>query len=151
MKKNVFTYKGFSGSIGVSVEDNCLYGKILFINDLVNYRAETPADLENEFKAAVDDYLETCQELQLEPNKPFSGTFNVRLDPELHKKIALAAYQEDVSINQYIKDTLSGHIKQMNVNTVHHKHTHIYSYEIEAPIPTLESESCQKPKLRVVH
>ena len=33
-------------------------GKILFIDDLVTYEAASPAKLQKEFEAAVDDYLE---------------------------------------------------------------------------------------------
>ena len=49
--KNFLEYKSFLGSIEVDIDDNCLHGKILFINDLITYEAVTPAQLETEFKA----------------------------------------------------------------------------------------------------
>lgn len=156
MKNKVFTYKGFTGSVGVSFEDNCLYGKILFINDLVNYRADSPTELEQEFQAAVDDYLETCEECGLEPNKPFSGTFNVRIGPELHKKVALLSAQNDWKINQCVKEAITFFIKSQEINTVHHNHKHKYEHNfVFSFLDTLEqdeveNETCQVPKLRIV-
>ena len=47
--------------------------------------------MENEFHASVDDYLEWCKEYGVEPEKPYSGKFNVRISPLLHDKIAIAA------------------------------------------------------------
>ena len=78
MNTKVFeAYKGFTGSIEISVDDDCLFGKILYIDDLVNYFAKTPKELEIEFKKAVDDYLAFCKSEGVSPNKPFSGSSNV--------------------------------------------------------------------------
>jgi predicted HicB family RNase H-like nuclease len=99
-----FNYKGYQGSVKVSIEDNCMHGKIEFISDLVNYEAETVEQLETEFKLAVDSYLETCQEVGMEPKKPFKGSFNVRIGQELHEKAAKRAGEKGKSLNEYIKD-----------------------------------------------
>lgn len=71
-------HKGYVGSSNISLEDNCLYGKIEFINDLVTYEGQTPEELKAAFIEAVDDYIETCKELEQAPEKPFKGSFNVR-------------------------------------------------------------------------
>ncbi len=68
--KTTFEYQGYRGSIKVSEVDNCLYGTLLDITDLVTYEAQTVADLRLEFLAAVDDYLETCRTMNKEPQKP---------------------------------------------------------------------------------
>lgn len=99
-----FKYKGYQGSVKVSVEDNCLHGKIEFISDLVNYEAETVDQLEKEFRLAVDSYLETCKETGMEPKKTFKGSFNVRIGEELHEKAVKRAGEIGKSLNDYIKD-----------------------------------------------
>jgi predicted HicB family RNase H-like nuclease len=99
-----FNYKGYQGSVNVSVEDNCLHGKIEFISDLINYEAETVDQLEQEFKLAVDSYLATCKEIGLEPKKPFKGSFNVRIGQELHEKAEKRASEVGKTLNDYIKD-----------------------------------------------
>ena len=62
-RMDTFHYKGFTGSIENSVEDQCLYGKLLGIGDLILYEADSIDKLEIEFKEAVDDYLITRRNL----------------------------------------------------------------------------------------
>ena len=106
MSVNILKYKGFIGSIEVSLDDKCLYGKLLYVNDLVTYEAKIISELEKEFRKAVDDYLETCEKLGREPSKPFNGTLNVRIGGELHKETAYYAALHGVSINKYIADAV---------------------------------------------
>jgi predicted HicB family RNase H-like nuclease len=72
-------YKGYQGSIEVSLEDNVLHGKILHIVDLVTFEAQTPDGLRQAFEGEVDEYLTFCEEEGVAPDKPFKGTFNVRV------------------------------------------------------------------------
>ena len=51
----VFKYKDFIGSIEVSTQDKCLYGSILYVNDLITYEAKTVGALEKEFKKALQE------------------------------------------------------------------------------------------------
>jgi predicted HicB family RNase H-like nuclease len=71
-------YKGYHGTIEPQLEDNMLFGKIAFINDLVTYEAKDLVQLKKEFQTSVDDYLAFCAERGKQPNKPFKGSFNVR-------------------------------------------------------------------------
>jgi predicted HicB family RNase H-like nuclease len=50
----------------------------------------------------VNDYLNFCAERGEEPEKPFSGKFNVRLDPELHREAYVAAKSSGLSLNTWI-------------------------------------------------
>lgn len=63
------SYKGYIGSYQKSVEDNCVHGRILYINDLVTYEAEDTWGIQAAFEAAVDHYIETCKTLGDTPNK----------------------------------------------------------------------------------
>ena len=55
---NFKEYKGYIGRIEFSADDQCYFGRILNINDLVFYEADSVEDLEVEFHEAVDDYIE---------------------------------------------------------------------------------------------
>ena len=57
---NTMEYKEYQGSVEIDLETNMLFGKILFVNDLVTYEAKTVAALRKAFQEAVDDYLDTC-------------------------------------------------------------------------------------------
>lgn len=117
---NSFKYKGFIGSISASAEDNCLYGKIEFINDLITYEAETVPELKKAFQRAVDDYLETCKSLGKDPEKPFKGSFNIRLGPELHREAALFARENSMNLNELVTESVKNFIKTKEPREIHH-------------------------------
>ncbi|WP_236556875.1 type II toxin-antitoxin system HicB family antitoxin [Calothrix sp. PCC 7507] len=58
------------------------------------------------FLNSVDDYLDFCRERGEEPDKPFSGKFIVRINPDLHKIIAVKAKKEGQSLNSWIEKRL---------------------------------------------
>lgn len=99
---DILKYKEYEGSAELDMGRGVCRGRILFINDLVTYEAATPAQLQAEFEAAVDDYLETCSSLGRDPQKPLKGLFNVRMPPALHKAATLRAAQENASLNDVV-------------------------------------------------
>ncbi len=109
MDNKVLKHKGFLGSVECDMSAGILHGKILYINDLVDYNASSIPELQAEFIAAVDDYIDLCHELGEEPQKSASGSFNVRVGPEIHAKILQGAAMAGVSLNQQLKDILSAH------------------------------------------
>lgn len=100
-------YKGYIGSVEYNEEDNCLFGKVLGMSkDVISYEGVTIDELKIDFEAGVDAYLESCSSRGLEPRKAYSGTLNVRLNPEIHTKIANRAQETGITINAYIKNAL---------------------------------------------
>jgi predicted HicB family RNase H-like nuclease len=99
-------YKGYAGSIEYSKEDDLLYGKVLGIKALISYEGETGKELENDFKQAIDLYLSDCKKENVNPEKPFKGSFNIRISAELHKKAALLAIEEKMSLNNFVADSI---------------------------------------------
>ena len=71
------TYKGYTGDVSVNIEKEVLYGKVLFISDLVTFEVPIQEELQKAFEEAVDDYLVICEEFGDEPNKPLNSTFNM--------------------------------------------------------------------------
>ena len=101
MNKTV-EYKGYTGSVEFSQEDRVFYGRILGIRALVSYEGTDAEELLADLKASVDDYLASCEESGVEPERPFKGSFNVRISPELHMQAALAAIHENISLNSFV-------------------------------------------------
>lgn len=97
-----FTYKGYTGSIEFSTEDMCLFGKVQMINDLVMYDGQTLDELKTAFESAVDEYLEMCTEEGKNPDKPVSGTFNVRIPEAIHRQCIAEANSQGISLNSFI-------------------------------------------------
>ena len=90
-----------------SVEDKIFYGKVLGIRSLISYEGENATELIDDFHQAVDDYLELCKESGQTPETAFKGSFNVRISPELHKKVFVYAMAHQISMNRYIEETLA--------------------------------------------
>ncbi|MCK4509795.1 MAG: type II toxin-antitoxin system HicB family antitoxin [Desulfuromonadales bacterium] len=105
--KDMLTCKGYFGSIHYNQNDRIFYGKIEFIRALVSYEGRDGETLEAAFEEAIDDYLQNCKEQGKEPEKPFKGSFNVRIAPELHERIAIAASKHGMSLNRYVAEALS--------------------------------------------
>ncbi len=108
MRNNkLLKYKEYLGSVDVDLASGVLYGKIQFINDIVTYEAETLPELKTEFEAAVDDYLETCEVIGKEPQRTYSGSFNVRIGEELHREAAFCSLKKDVNLNEFCREAIS--------------------------------------------
>ncbi len=118
-------YKGYSGTVEVSIEDGCLHGRILFIDDIITYEGETVKEIESAFKEAVDEYLEYCKKTGTSANKPYSGTFNVRIGPELHKLAAIETSRRGMkSINEFICYAVKMATDSEGQSAVSHIHHH---------------------------
>lgn len=63
-KRNICCYKGFKTEIKYSRADNCYYGKLEGIRDLVNFEGESREEALKNFQVAVDDYLEMAKEVK---------------------------------------------------------------------------------------
>lgn len=133
---DTLSYKGFEGTTELDMARGLCHGKLLFINDLVTYEAKSPADLQKEFEAAVDDYIETCNAVGKEPQRPFKGLFNVRIAPELHRDAVLRATKDGVFLNDIVNVALQQYLYH-NSDT---KNIHI-TYDIQGEITGLASQS----------
>lgn len=100
MINSFMQYKGYIGSVEISEEDTCLFGKVQGINALVSYEGKTAKALVKDFHTAVDDYLLTCEETGQNPEISYKGSFNVRIKPELHRRLALYAMQHQETLNR---------------------------------------------------
>lgn len=104
--KNYMEYKGYTGSVEYSEEDDCLFGKVLGIRSLISYEGDSVVSLREDFQSGVDDYLETCSAKGIEPEKPYKGTFNVRVSPEVHREVAMRAAELGTSLNSFVANIL---------------------------------------------
>jgi predicted HicB family RNase H-like nuclease len=89
--KDMMEYNGYFGSVHYNDGDKGFYGKLAFIRALVSYEGTDVVSLRRAFEEAVDDYLASCKETGRQAEKPFKGAFNIRLDPDLHKRLVTNA------------------------------------------------------------
>ncbi len=78
-------YKDYIGQVDFDEEAEIFYGEVINTRDVITFQGRTAKALKQAFIDSVDDYLEFCEEREESPERPFSGRFNVRINPELHK------------------------------------------------------------------
>ena len=94
------------GIVNFSEKDGVFFGKIEGIDGLVNFEGESVAELTNAFHEAVEDYIAYCTEEGLPLHKSYIGNLNIRINPETHRRLALYAKQQGVSLNSLISTSL---------------------------------------------
>ena len=85
------------------------------------YHGQSASEIKSAFISTVDAYLELCRKKKREPNKPYKGSFNVRLTPELHKAAVELAAQRGITLNDFVFRTISDEVTEANEkqNTTH--------------------------------
>ena len=112
---NTMEYKGYVGSVEFSEEDVMKINsqtpayKLDTSEDAQKYAIdlkENARELVEGFHEAVDEYLLICEQQGKVPEQAYKGSFNVRISPELHKKIVIYATEHDITLNRYVEQTL---------------------------------------------
>lgn len=112
---NILEHKGYNGTVEYSAEDNVLFGKVIGIKSLISYEGQSVEELKKDFEGAVDEYLEYCEENNIEPEKTYKGSLNVRFSPETHRKATLIAFSEHISLNQFIENSVNEKIASYGI------------------------------------
>lgn len=105
-------YKGYHATVEFRPDDGILFGRVLDLRDTVVFEAERAADVRGAFEGAVDDYLDFCTEIGKSPDRPFSGRFNVRLQPDLHRAAAVAAEAHAESLNHFVQTAIAHEVER---------------------------------------
>ena len=99
-------HKGYLGHVEYDDEAGVFHGEVVNLRDVITFQGESVDELRRAFRESVDDYLAFCAARGEEPEKPYSGTFTVRIPPELHRDIALRARMAGKSLNGWVTDLL---------------------------------------------
>jgi predicted HicB family RNase H-like nuclease len=103
---NSMSYKGYTTSIVFDVQDKIIVGRILDIDDIISFHAESVAEFESNFHAVIEDYLAASNELNSAPEKPASGKVMLRIAPEIHAAALKAAARSGTSLNKWAEGAL---------------------------------------------
>lgn len=100
-------YKGYRAQVEFDNTIDAFVGRVVGLKDEVTFQATSVRGLEKEFHVSVDTYLEFCKQRGETPERPFSGQFRLRIDPELHRDLVIAADRAGVSLNSFASTALS--------------------------------------------
>ncbi len=103
---NVMSLGGYHAKIEYDPELDLFRGEILGLSGGADFFGKNPKELRTEFKRSLDVFLQVCKEKGIEPRRHFSGKFNLRIPPELHEQLAIAAQAEGKSINALAQEAL---------------------------------------------
>ena len=109
---NVFHYKDFMAVVRFSDADGCFFGRIEGIDDLVSFEGRSVDELRDALAAAAEDYLEICRKTGKPPQRSYKGSFNVRIDPELHRLAALKSASLGISLNQFVQSAIAKGVRK---------------------------------------
>lgn len=104
--KSMMEYNGYHASVEYDADANIFIGEVFGITDSLNFHGSSVDELRTMFEQSIDNYLELCQKIGKEPDKEFKGTFNIRTSPDTHRKAALAAAKQGITLNQYVSNAI---------------------------------------------
>jgi predicted HicB family RNase H-like nuclease len=108
---NMLRYKDYTARIEFDAEDEIFTGRLAGINDVVGFHGASVDEIKAAFHEAVDDYLATCAKVGKSPQKSYSGTLTLRVDPKVHEWAALAAELAGQSLNQWGTEIIAEAVK----------------------------------------
>ena len=93
-------YSGYFGTI--EAEAGVFVGRVVGLRDVITFEGSTFAEVEQAFRDSIDDYLAFCAQRGEPPDRPYSGKIPLRISPEMHRRAAMRAQAEGMSLNQWI-------------------------------------------------
>ena len=105
-------YKGYIARVDFDDKAEIFHGEVMNVRDVITFEGTSVAELRRAFQESVEDYLAFCAERGEEPEKPFSGKFSLRIDPELHRRITLKARMANKSLNSWVGETLEAAVTE---------------------------------------
>ncbi len=100
-------YKGYKAQIDFDAEAGTFVGEVINTHDGIGFSGRSVDELMAAFRRAVDDYLELSCDMGGEAVHPFSGQLAIRVNPMLHRAIAICAEREGKSVSAWIAECLS--------------------------------------------
>jgi predicted HicB family RNase H-like nuclease len=101
----ILDYKGFVAEVELD-EDGDFHGRVINTQDVINFYGQTAGELQAELAKSIESYLAFCKARGREPEKPYSGKFIIRLDPSVHRALALRAARHGKSLNSFVVERL---------------------------------------------
>ncbi len=103
---SLFDVDGYKAIIQYDAEIAMFRGEFVGLNGGADFYATSVEGLLSEARISLGVFLDMCAEKGVSPEKPYSGKFNIRLEPDLHKSAAMAAAASNKSLNEWVTEAI---------------------------------------------
>lgn len=103
---NTITYKRYVGTVEYSHEDGILWGRVLGLDDIIDYEGESISELKKDFENAINHYLEFCRNTGRKPSKPRHGKITLTLPLEIEAGLEQVIEETGKSAKALILDAV---------------------------------------------
>lgn len=108
--RNIMEINGHKATISYDPDTELFRGEFIHLNGGADFYADNVNDLRKEGETSLTLFLELCQQKGIAPYKEYSGKFNVRISPDLHAAAVAAANAQNLSLNEWISQTLQQNV-----------------------------------------
>jgi predicted HicB family RNase H-like nuclease len=110
MNNKLIEYKGYLADLVIDIEDNIIVGRVINTTEIISFHGATIHEAKQSFCDVLNTYLKECEQKGIQPTRPYSGRFNLRINPELHKEISDCAAKDGKSLNDKIIEVLTNYL-----------------------------------------
>lgn len=99
-------YKGYLAHVQFDDDANIFHGEVVNTQDVITFQGVSVGELRQAFEESVADYLAFCAERGEQPAEPFSGRVTIRLSPDHHRRVLLAAEKAGQDVSTWAAEVL---------------------------------------------
>ena len=107
---NMLRHKDYLATVELDPDVGLFHGEVINTRAVLTFQGRSIDELNAAFADTIADYEDWCKEREKEPERPYSGSFTLRMPPDLHRRVAEAAARSGKSLNGFIKDALENAI-----------------------------------------
>lgn len=106
-------HRGFEARVELDARRELLVGRFRAGRRVVRFEGTTIADLKQRFHAEVDTYVAACAREGVPVAKGYSGTFQVRIPADLHRRASEDARALGIPLTtRYVAAALEAYLKR---------------------------------------
>jgi predicted HicB family RNase H-like nuclease len=103
----ILHHGNYLAAVWADEEDGVFVGRVINAAGPITFEGRDLPELQREFAHSVAVYEEVCREEDIEPMRPYSGKFIVRVGPDQHARVAAAAAAAGKSMNAWAAAALA--------------------------------------------
>jgi predicted HicB family RNase H-like nuclease len=112
-------YKGYYATVRYDSSADAFHGRVLGMNDVIDFYGGSTAELRREMETSIEDYLAWCEEEGSKPEKTWQGKLTIRPSESLRRRLVIAAAARGESVNAFVTEALERETRKILGDDVH--------------------------------